>query len=86
MNYGIPLNLQCCNEHEMRLPRGFTCIIIALIYHPPCSDCHSIINNLFQCLPLSESLYPNCGIIIAGDFNRLNVGSFQASLQTSATG
>ena len=30
-------------------------------------------DHLFQTLTLVESKYPNCGIIITGDFNRLNV-------------
>ena len=38
--------LNCCDEHESlwlnlrptRLPRGFSCIIAAVIYHPPMSD------------------------------------------------
>ena len=85
MKYEILENLQCCNDHEIlwiklnptRLPRGFTCLIIAVIYHPPGSDCHSIINHLFQSLTLAESLYPNCSIVIAGDFNRLNVANIK---------
>ena len=74
-------DLNCCDDHEClwiylrptRLPRGFTCIIIAVIYHPPGADGKLFQDHLFQTLTLVESKYPNCGIIITGDFNRLNV-------------
>ena len=74
-------DLNWCDDHEClwiylrptRLPRGFTCIIIAVIYHPPGADGKLFQDHLFQTLTLVESKYPNCGIIITGDFNRLNV-------------
>ena len=74
--------LNCCDEHESlwlhlrptRLPRGFSCIIAAVIYHPPKSDDRSFREHLFQSLTLVESKYPNCGILVTGDFNRLDIG------------
>ena len=74
--------LNCCDEHESlwlhlrptRLPRGFSCIIAAVIYHPPKSDDRSFREHLFQSLTLVESKYPNCGILVTGDINRLDIG------------
>ena len=57
-----------------RLPRGFSCIIAAVIYHPPKSDDRSFREHLFQSLTLVESKYPNCGILVTGDINRLDIG------------
>ena len=85
--YGIqtpslpPPPFNCCDEHESlwlhlkttRLPQGFSCIIAAVIHHPPKSDDRSIREHLFQSLILVESRYPNCGILATGDFNRLDI-------------
>ena len=56
-----------------RLKRRFSCIIAAVIYHPPKSDDRSIRKHLFQSLTLVESKYPNCRILVTGDFNRLDI-------------
>ena len=69
--------LDCCDEHESlwlhlrptRLPRGFSCIIAAVK-----SDDRSFREHLFQSLTLVESKYPNCGILVTVDFNRLDIG------------
>ena len=62
--------LHCCESHEIlwlhlrpnRLPRGFSCIIAAVVYHPPGSDGEIIRDHLFQSLTRAEARYPNCGI------------------------
>ena len=74
-------DLNCCDDHEClwiylrptRLPRGLTCIITSVIYHPPGADGALLLDHLFYTLTLAESKYPNCGIIVTGDFNRLDV-------------
>lgn len=89
IKYEVPGNLQYCNDHEVRwlklyptqLPRGFSCIIFAVVYYPPGSEPQSFIYNLFQSLSTAESRFPNCGLIVAGDFNRLNIGSLQRHLK-----
>ena len=86
----IPENLQCCNDHEIiwlklnppRTPRGFSCIIFGLVYYPgrtsPAeSDPHILNDHLFESLTLAEAALPNCGIILTGDFNRLNTSRLQ---------
>ena len=55
-----------------RLPRGYSSIIVGVIYRPP-SDNHALIRDLLSSLTKIESEFPNCGIILAGDFNRLNI-------------
>jgi hypothetical protein len=48
-----------------------------VVYRPPGTDGKSISDHLFQSLLLAESQYPNCGIIVAGDFNKLDVSYIQ---------
>ncbi len=75
--------LNCCENHEIlwlylrpdRLPRGFSCIIAGLVYHRPSGDASSICDHLFNSLTMAESKYPNCGILVTGDFNRLNINN-----------
>ena len=86
VKYEIPEKLRCCNDHEIiwlkldpsRSPRGFSCILLAVVYYPgrnsPAeSDSQNLLNHLFDSLKSAESLYPNCGIIVTGDFNRLDI-------------
>ena len=40
---------------------------------PPGAEERSIREHLFQSLTLAESRYPKCGLLITGDFNRLNI-------------
>ena len=83
--YEVPENLNCCQDHEIfwlklnpkRLPRGYSCLIVTVVYHPPGADSQLITNHLFQSLSAAEPTFPNCGLIVAGDFNHLNVGSLQ---------
>lgn len=56
------------------MPRGFSCRIATVIYHLPKDDDNSFGDHLFQSLVLVESKYPNCGLLVSGDFNRLNIG------------
>ena len=72
------------DEHEVlwlnvcprRLPIGFSSIIIAVLYHPPGADNKSMRDYLRDCLTKMEALiYPNCRVIVAGDFNKLDAKS-----------
>ena len=86
-NYKRLDDLSCCNDHEVlwvklrpkRLPRGFSSLIAGVVYHPHWTatenDCMR--DHLFQSLLLAESRFPNCALIVAGDFNRLDVKSTQ---------
>ena len=74
-------DLNCCEDHESLwlyltpnpLPRGFSCIIAGVIYHPPKADGPLLRNHLFRSLALTEARYPNCGLLVTGDFNPLNM-------------
>ena len=80
-------NRTCCSKHEIlwvklrpkRLPRGFFDLIIAVVYHPHWSDFENnlIHDHLFQSLRIAESNYPNCALIVASDFNHLDVTSIK---------
>ena len=71
----------CCEDHESlwlyrrpnRLPHGFSCIVAGVIYHPPKTDGPLFRDHLFRSLALTETRYPNCGLLVTGDFNRLNI-------------
>ena len=43
------------------------------VYHPTNAENSEMLNYLIECLSFIESNYSNCGIIILGDFNRLNI-------------
>ena len=55
-----------------RLPRGFSSLIIGIIYHPPEDDDASFTEHLISSLDTALNKYPNAGIMLVGDFNRLN--------------
>ena len=55
-----------------RLPRGFSCIIICIIYHPPLNDEAGLAEHLISSLDSILDKNPNAGVILVGDFNRFN--------------
>lgn len=56
-----------------RLPRGFSSIVLGAVYHPPDADCQSMRDYIRDALVKIESTYPNSAVIIAGDFNKLDL-------------
>ena len=62
-----------CKLRPSRLPRGFSHLIVATVYHPPTADDNVLINHITDTLSKIESTMPHAAIIIAGDFNRLNI-------------
>ena len=80
-------DISCCADHEVlwvqltpsRLPRGFSSIVAAVVYHPHWTlpGNNSMRDHLFQSLALVESKYPNSALIVAGDFNRLDITSIK---------
>ena len=79
--------LSCCDDHEVlwvqlrpnRLPRGFSSLIVAVVYHPHWAETEnsSMREHLFRSLSLPESKFPNCALIVAGNFNRLDIKSLK---------
>ena len=61
------------------LPRGFSCIVLGIIYHPPNNNNPGILDYPWQRLLSIESRFPNSGLLIVGDFNRLNTKRLQNS-------
>ena len=80
-------DISCCADHEVlwvqltpsRLPRGFSSIVAAVVYHPHWTllENNSMRDHLFQSLALFELKYPNSALIVAGDFNRLDITSIK---------
>ena len=62
-----------------RLPTGYSCIVLGIIYHPPNDNDPAILDYLWQSLSSIESRFPNSGLLIVGDFNRLNTKRLQNS-------
>ena len=60
-----------CLLRPKRLPRGFSHIIAAVVYHPPDANNISMKEYLKNSLEFIESNYPNSAIILGGDFNKL---------------
>ena len=54
-----------------KLPRKYPSIIIACIYHPPKADNGSMREYMITNLDSILRCYPECGIILTGDFNQL---------------
>ena len=81
IKYRVLEELSCCQDHKIlwlqlkptHLPRGVSCLIAAVVYHPPGADDNSICDHLLHSLTLVESKFLNYGIIVAGDFNCLDV-------------
>ena len=56
------------------------------MYHPPGADEVYIRDHLFDSLTRAESTHPNCGLIVAGDFNRLDVKRLQKHFRLKQIG
>lgn len=53
-----------------RLPRGFSNVIIAVVYQPPTANDVEMKEYLIQSLERLEAEYPNRAVFLAGDFNK----------------
>ena len=70
-----------CKLQPHRLPRGYSCLIIAVVYHPPTSDDEYLNSYLLDTLGIIESSFPQAAAIITGDFNRLNISHLKCQFQ-----
>ena len=66
-----------CKIDRNRLPRGFSYLIIGVVYHPPSADDNYMNNYLLNCLSFIESEFPNAAILIVRDFNRLDISQLE---------
>ena len=64
-----------------RLPRRCNSIVVGTLYHPPSASDTAIMEYLIKCLSSIESCYPNCGFLIAGDLNRLQITRLRNNFQ-----
>ena len=55
-----------------RLPRGFSSIIICIIYHLPLDNEAGLAEYLISSLDTVLDKNPNAGVMLVGDFNRFN--------------
>ena len=56
-----------------RLLREISSIIVGTVYHPPSSCDFSMRNYLCESMSSLEARFPNCGLLLLGDFNKLNL-------------
>ena len=61
----------CVRLSPQKLPRKYSCISIACIYHPHKADNGSMREYVITSLDSILRCYPECGIILIGDFNQL---------------
>ena len=74
LNIQVPPNLECLWLHirPHLLPRSVSCIILAVLYNPPLSQNEdNLLDHLVYTTDLLRQRYPDCGIVITGDFNTL---------------
>ena len=64
-----------------RLPRGCTSIVVGTLYHPPSASDLAIMEYLTKCLSIIESRFANCGFLVLGDFNRLDITPLRNNFQ-----
>ena len=76
--YNSSFEILWINIRSNRLPRGIINLIIGTVYHPSSADNSDMLDYLSNCLSLLESRFPNCGLIILGDFNKLNVSRLRS--------
>ena len=76
--YNSSFEIVWINIRPNRLPRRITNLIVGTVYHSPSADNSDMLDCLSNCLSLLESRFPNCGLIILGDFNKLNESRLRA--------
>ena len=64
-----------------RLPRGITSIVFGIVYHPHSANPSEMVEYLFDQLSFIESTFPSCGLMLLGDFNRLNVSRISSQFR-----
>ena len=64
-----------------RLPRGFSNIIVGVVYQYPDADDSAMRDYLVSSLVSLEATYPNCALILAGNFNRTFLPLIQSAVK-----
>ena len=68
-----------------RLPRGYSNVIIAVVYHSPGANYESMRDCIQSSLEHIQSSFPNNAVIIAGDFNKLDLRATAKVFQLKPT-
>ena len=55
-----------------KLPRAFSCIILACMYHPPGANSAAMRDHVINGVDSMVRKHPYCGVLLTGDFNQLN--------------
>ena len=69
------------NHEAIRLLRGFSNIIVGVVYQPPDATDTAMRDYLVTSLVSLEAKYLNCAIILAGDFNRSLLPMVQSAVK-----
>ena len=72
------LNLECMWlwARPPRLPRPLSAIAVCVVYNPPdksVQEQRELCDYLVSSIDTIRSKYPDCGIVVLGDFNHLNI-------------
>ena len=70
----------CLRRH--RLPREISSIVVGVLYKPPdksAQEQRDTINYPIESLDHARNKFPNCGIVLLGDFNNLNISDLLIS-------
>jgi hypothetical protein len=65
-----------------RLPRGIPSTVIGTVYHPPSANDSLIQNYLYESLSKIEGRFPDCGVVLLGEVNKLNVSHIKKCVRT----
>lgn len=82
--YHPVLEILWAHLRPVRLPTGFPCIVSGTVYrtlYPNGSSDATLIDYLISLLTTIEGRYPGCGILLSGDFNRLNISRLQTQFK-----
>ena len=61
------------------MPRDFSHITIAVVYHPPGSNDRDMCNHIMHCVDSIQQKLPNTGFMICGYFNRMKDSSIRTA-------
>ena len=78
-------NFECLwfSLRPTRLPRPLSCIMhmVCVVYHPPglsAKDHQDLNDYLVSTIDTLRNQYPDCGIVLLGDFNNFNISNLLA--------
>ena len=67
-----------------KLPRAFSCIILACMYHPPGANSAAMRDHVINGVDSMVRNHPDCGVLLTGDFNQLNDKFLKTQLENGS--